>query len=651
VNRKVLLCDCEGSQKVGAEQISLATGLKCSAVHTALCTRQTQTAAKALAKGDVVIACGQEAEHFAALADELGAPAPVCVDIRDRAGWTSDAVPGPKQAALVAEALLDRPETRTVDVVSEGLCLILGTGEPALEAAEVLAAHLSVTVLLDDPVADMPAGRGFDVVAGRIAAATGAFGGFAFLIDAFRQIKPGGRGGFALTEPKDGARTECDVVLDLSGRDPLFPAPEKREGYLRADPRDPRAVAAAIMAASHMSGTFEKPLYVRLEPAICAHSRAGKTGCSNCLDLCPTGAITPDGDAVAVDPMICAGCGACSVACPSGAISYDAPPLPNLLKRIETMASAFRKAGGSAPRLLVHDGDFGAEMISLHARFGTGLPADLIPLSLPVVSGFGHAEALAALGAGFVAVDILAGPRSETAALHAEAGLATALAGRRQVRVLDLSDPDQLADAFAPPADTAPADPVLPLGSRRDVARTAARALNPGTAEPLPLPDGAPYGAVLVDTDACTLCLSCASLCPAGALGDNPDQPELRFQESACLQCGLCVDVCPEDAITLVPQMDLSDQALAERVLHEEEPFECVECGKPFGVRSTVERIAAQLEGKHGMFNTPERARMIRMCDDCRVNAQYHSADNPFAGGERPRPRTTEDYYSKRRDH
>ena len=40
-----------------------------------------------------------------------------------------------------------------------------------------------------------------------------------------------------------------------------------------------------------------------------------------------------------------------------------------------------------------------------------------------------------------------------------------------------------------------------------------------------------------------------------------------------------------------------------------------------------------------------------QMCDDCRVNAQFHQQNNPFAGADRPRVRTTEDYLSKRKDH
>lgn len=126
--------------------------------------------------------------------------------------------------------------------------------------------------------------------------------------------------------------------------------------------------------------------------------------------------------------------------------------------------------------------------------------------------------------------------------------------------------------------------------------------------------------------------------------------PQLRFQEDACLQCGLCANVCPEDAITYKPQLDLTETALSQQILNEEEPFACIECGALFGVKSTIEKITEKLQG-HSMFASDDKLKMIQMCDDCRVNAQFHAQDNPFQGGERPRPRTTDDYLSKRRDH
>ena len=154
-------------------------------------------------------------------------------------------------------------------------------------------------------------------------------------------------------------------------------------------------------------------------------------------------------------------------------------------------------------------------------------------------------------------MSILLSPRTERDALDAELPLARAMAGGAAIEMLEPAEPDALCDAlYGVDAGQALADPILPMGSRRQVARLAAKALTPGDAT-LPLPEGAPYGAVHVDTDACTLCLSCVSLCPSGALLDNADLPQLRFQEDACLQCGICATICPEQAITLEPRMTL----------------------------------------------------------------------------------------------
>ncbi|KJZ20455.1 4Fe-4S binding protein [Loktanella sp. S4079] len=645
--KRLILCDCSGTQEINPDAISAATGVTCSTVYSGLCTHQIADAEGHIADGNTVFGCAQEHDLFAEIAHDVGVPAHEGVDLRDRAGWTTDQnSTSPKMAALVAEALLPRTHPKLRDIVSEGTCLIIGSGETATNAAEQLCETLSVTLLSDD--ADPPISRKYNVIRGKLRVATGSLGQFNLSFDALQQADPSGRGANLFLPPQDGATSTCDILLDLTGGTPLFSAHEKRDGYFRADPKHAPSVASAVFDAAQCVGTFEKPLYVKLDPNLCAHSRAQQTACTNCLDVCPTGAITPAGDHVEVDPLICAGCGACSALCPSGAMTYDAPPVDDVFRRLETLSRAFRSAGGSNPLLLVHDSDHGTEMIQLAARDGRGLPADVIPFAVDALAAFGHAEMLAALGAGFAGVQILLSPKADRDTITREQALAEALSSRA-ITLLDTSDPDQMSDTlFTAPRTQSLADPILPIGTRRQVARTAAKALNTGSI--IPLAEGAPYGSVTVDTDSCTLCLSCASLCPSGALADNPDKPQLRFQEAACLQCNLCTTVCPENAISLLPQMNLTDAALDQTVLNEEEPFACITCGSLFGVKSTIEMITEKLAGKHAMFGNPDAAKMIQMCDNCRVQAQYHATDSPFAGAPRPAVRTTDDYLSKRRD-
>jgi len=658
--KRLILCSCSGTQSLDPKAISQLTGHPCSPLHNSLCSGEVGQAAEALTSPDAVICCGQEKNFFADLAEEIGVPAPHCIDLRDRAGWTSDT--GnllPKLSALIAEAGLDQPTPKTLDVISEGRCLIFGNAEIALQAAERLKGLLAVTVLL--PANSPPVTtRAYDIVRGQLRRVEGALGQFKVRIDALETLDCTGRD-WRWTPPRNGAQSACDIILDLSGKGAMVPAPDKREGYLYADPRHPAAVEAAIFEAAQLVGQFEKPLYVKTDPVLCAHARAGQTGCSKCLDHCPTSAISARGDHVDIDPMICAGCGACASLCPSGAITYDAPPAEQLFRRLQTLARAYLEAGGpeagdKAPRLLVTTSR-GSEMIELAARFDRGLPVDVIPLEVPALNSFGHAEILAALAAGFAHVTVVSDPKADLTVLNSEAELAQAIGGQERVSLLDFNDPtalcdwlyDEAAQALIPPPV---ATPVRPMGSRRQIARQAALALtSPEVSQCLPLPKGAPYGAVLVDPESCTLCLACTSLCPSGALGDNPDLPQLRFQEEACLQCGLCAGICPEQAITLAPRLDLSTAALSQRVLHQEEPFACVECGALFGVKSSVEKIKEKLAGNHSIFADPATARMIEMCDDCRVQAQFHQHKNPMTGAARPRVRTTEDYLKERQEH
>src|SRR5213079_2284997 len=187
-----------------------------------------------------------------------------------------------------------------------------------------------------------------------------------------------------------------DLVLDLTGQAALFTASDLRDGYLRADPGDPAAVLTAVLKARDLVGSFDKPRYVAFTDDLCAHSRSNIVGCMRCLDLCPTGAIAPAGNHVAIDAYVCAGCGQCAAVCPTGAAAYALPPADVLMRKLRALLTAYRAAGGRQPVVLLHDDPHGAPLIDALARFGDGLPANVLPLAVNEVTQVGLEAIVAA---------------------------------------------------------------------------------------------------------------------------------------------------------------------------------------------------------------------------------------------------------------
>jgi ferredoxin len=151
------------------------------------------------------------------------------------------------------------------------------------------------------------------------------------------------------------------------------------------------------------------------------------------------------------------------------------------------------------------------------------------------------------------------------------------------------------------------------------------------TQAPVPLPQGAPLGGLAFDQAACTLCMSCVSICPLKALHDGGDVPKLAFVEHNCVQCGLCVSACPENALALEPRY-LPDPELRrnQRVLKAEEPLRCIGCGKPFATPSVIELMTEKLKD-HPMFQGKGLER-LKMCEDCRVRSMFNDGDMPPTG-------------------
>jgi ferredoxin len=265
-----------------------------------------------------------------------------------------------------------------------------------------------------------------------------------------------------------------------------------------------------------------------------------------------------------------------------------------------------------------------------------------------------------AYGASAVRFLVRAKPRHDTAGLAKTIALAEPIlaglgfAGSR-VASIETDDPDALGEtlrAIAPMDGAKRPATFSAVGGKRDVVRHSLRELHAVAHTPvdiIALPPDAPFGSIEVNVEGCTLCLSCVPACPTGALSDDPERPMLRFAEDACVQCGLCKTTCPEKVISLKPQIDFRAATAASRIIKQEEPYHCIRCGKPFGVKSSVERVVAKLEGQHWMFkDSKKRLDVIKMCGDCRVNAMAEENFDPFGAPQRPKVRTTDDYMRER---
>ncbi len=450
---------------------------------------------------------------------------------------------------------------------------------------------------------------------------------------------------------------QFDLVLDL-GSKPLVTLHAPPQGYLAlpgfAGLATP-GLMAAVVKLRELVGEFDKPKFFAYKQKLCAHSRNETVGCNACVDVCSAQAIRSEKDRqqIVVNPNLCVGCGACTTVCPTGALTYAYPRASEQGVRLKTLLSTYAKAGGKNATVLFHSQGQGQQTIEALGRAASlkksvrGVPATVMPQSLWHTASVGLDLWLSAvaLGARRVAVLITAeeAPAYVTA-LRQQMDVAQALmnglgyTGQHFQLIQASSDAAGLAAldarlqqlANSPAAGPATAARFAVAQEKRstldmalDHLMTSAPAAMP---EAIALPAaGSPFGSLSVNKDACTLCLSCVSACPASALQDNPELPQLKFIEKNCVQCGLCASTCPENAITLEPRLLLTPERKQARVLNETQPYACIRCAKPFGTLKAIENMLGKLAG-HAMFQGAAADR-LKMCGDCRV-IDIYSADN-----------------------
>lgn len=517
----------------------------------------------------------------------------------------------PVQSALTVAVGYPAPSpVPAVDYRSHGRVLVIGDSPSALEIAGELAQSLPVSALLT-VAAGRPEGFDLPLFSGEIESIVGWLGEF------------------TVSWQSAGVRRaeSFDLVLNLTPNR-YFTMHQPPQGYF-APGADPAALRQAVAEILDGVGEFEKPKFFLYNEKTCAHSRSRVPGCDRCIEVCSTEAIRADGDHIRVEPHLCMGCGACATVCPSGAMQYNFPSVSYWGGKLKAVLEAYRAAGGEDACLLLHNPNEGAVLVR-----ETALPQHVIPLEVFHTASVGLDWLLGALALGANRVGMLVGGSEAPQyleALHGQMALGEEILrglgyGEGHFFLLD-------APGLATLADIPPAVVPQHAASFRlfDEKRTTLDFCiehfvrhAPAVPEEIALAPGAPFGAVEVDGQACTLCFSCVSACPAAALQDGAGAPLLKFIERNCVQCGLCENACPENAIRLQSRLLLAPAAKQARILHRDAPFHCVRCDKPFATAHMIGSMLKKLSG-HSMFATPEARRRLQMCGDCRVKDMMES--------------------------
>jgi ferredoxin len=512
--------------------------------------------------------------------------------------------------------------TSVIDYSSSGRVVIIGevdranrlAGEllPPLETVAIIVPAATGTPLPQEPRAGL-------ILPASVAGIQGHLGAFEI------RLRDAGGKEHRLNELLSPPDAAIDLVLDL--RDPPgIEAEIPPPGYFAPREED-AALQSAIADMQELVGAFEKPRYFRYDPTICVHARSGIEVCNRCIDACPTLAISSLGEQVVVDPYLCQGGGSCAAVCPSSAMQYVYPPLADVLARIRTLLGSYLDAGGRHPRLLFHEQEAQDDL----AAVLDGLEECTLPVAVEELGALGMEVMLPALAYG--AAQVLLVPSARTAprildTLQAQQRLATALLeslGYPRESIV-VAEPDALTALARPAAAEWRPAHFGSFNEKRTMLRLSLEHLHAEAGRPTlatALPAEAPFGLVEVDPEACTLCMACASACPPRALVTGDEQPELKFIEDNCVQCGLCERICPENAVTRRTRYLFDrEQRTRARTLHEDQPFCCIRCGKPFATRRIMEQMQAKLAG-HWMFQDEAALQRLQMCGDCRVQAVY----------------------------
>jgi ferredoxin len=420
---------------------------------------------------------------------------------------------------------------------------------------------------------------------------------------------------------------------------------KRRTGIHLLSSTESKILEETATQVRELVGNFHKPEHVTYEQTICAGGDKGIETCGHCISYCPYDAISRQTEnrlRIQVDHLTCEGCGACVSACPTSALQFTEPSPQEIYARMAALLESSKEKQGNVepPVIVFHCEEMGRKVLETAGEIPLPYSSGVLPVEVPCLRYVSESNMLAAFSLGAAGVGLLGCencPNGERELLYQKYDFTQLILqhfglGQERVRIITAEEGleadaigvvnefiSQLSDAPLVASWSTPRQ----TENREIMAEVLESFLEQTGKEPgtMKLSPDLPFALAEVEESGCTLCRSCANVCPTNAFKFEEDGNSLHFKHINCVGCGLCEQVCPENVITLRRELFLEKQALDYVMVAEDEMIACAKCGKPYINKRALEAVESKLFEVESLRTTfsGNRKNILKMCPDCRT--------------------------------
>ena len=444
---------------------------------------------------------------------------------------------------------------------------------------------------------------------------------------------------------------KADQLIVLTKTHP--PGIKRRTGVHLLSSTESEILEETVRQVRDLVGHFHKPVHLTYDQDICAGGDKGMETCGRCISYCPYDAISRQTEnrlRIQVDHLTCEGCGACVSACPTSALQFTEPSPQEIYARMAALLESSKEKQGNVepPVIVFHCEEMGRKVLETAGLVPLPYSPGVLPVEVPCLRYVSESNMLAAMSLGAAGVGLLGCedcPNGERELLYQKydftqlilqnfdldqdrVRIITAEAGQEADAVEAINQfVSQLSESPMVPNWTTPSQTL----NRSILSDVLGDFIDQTGNEPgrISLSSELPFAFANINESGCTLCRSCANVCPTNAFRFEEESNSLYFKHINCVGCGLCEEVCPENVITIKRELVLEKQSLDYTLVAEDEMINCLKCEKPYINRRALEAVESKLFEIESLKNTfsGNRKNILRMCPDCRTVAAMMEVD------------------------